>query len=620
MWKALKEGDFEQFKREINADRRKATARGPVGELPVHVAFLYNSAKHMEIAKWLMAEFPETVSEVYVGDLYDGENLLHMSIVNKQNDMIKYLIEKDPGLIHGQATGSFFARPVEVEVGADAGNFYFGEYPLSLAACTNQKTVVQYLVEHGADLAAVDKNGNNVLHICVLHERMEMFSFVLGLWRSQQHPSTTLPLDKQRNCDNHTPITLCAEENKPKMLEFLINASKNHQWSYGSVSSDLYPLDEIDPLPSPEFTGAFEIIVNRANLDCLSVDFMMKLFNAKWAKYEGLFFKRFLSMLCLVLVFTLAVILNSDKATCRDIARAPLAVSTDAPPPPKGEELAALLAQCLDEHWISLFVRQVCEITVVIGVCYSAYLEQRKIRMSGFGSGVAFAQKLMGFGFIFCILSASVLRTMESAYEDVSIAIGSLVAWGYLLFFLLGFRLTGPFIVMLYRMFVLDVSRFSILIMVCFLGFAQAFYVLFDDHGFGLFFFRIKSMFLAMLGELDFEEYSQSEFPVLTVCLIVVFVIVVTIVLLNILVAMMSTTYSEVVEEAFHQWVLEASRIMLSLQKEMTPNEMKELLKKNPNFTESNGQRYLQIISKNADQYPLETPEQMETNRRELGF
>lgn len=130
------------------------------------------------------------------------------------------------------------------------------------------------------------------------------------------------------------------------------------------------------------------------------------------------------------------------------------------------------------------------------------------------------------------------LRLFGSSYADIPLAIASLCAWIYMLFFLLGFRMTGPFIVMMYKMLMVDVSRFSVLVMVFFFGFTQSLYVVFDDDGLSAFFLRLKALFLAMLGDFDFQEYATSRFPMVTVSLLVVFVILVPIMLLNILVAM----------------------------------------------------------------------------------
>lgn len=64
-----------------------------------------------------------------------------------------------------------------------------------------------------------------------------------------------------------------------------------------------------------------------------------------------------------------------------------------------------------------------------------------------------------------------------------ALAIASIFGWGYVLFFVMAFRLTGPFVVMIYQMLFNDVLRFCIIYMVFLAGFSQTFFILFDYNG-----------------------------------------------------------------------------------------------------------------------------------------
>ena len=63
------------------------------------------------------------------------------------------------------------------------------------------------------------------------------------------------------------------------------------------------------------------------------------------------------------------------------------------------------------------------------------------------------------------------------------LALASLLGWGYMLFFVMAFQLTGPFVVMIYEMLFNDVLRFFIIYIVFLAGFSQAFFILFDNNG-----------------------------------------------------------------------------------------------------------------------------------------
>jgi hypothetical protein len=77
----------------------------------------------------------------------------------------------------------------------------------------------------------------------------------------------------------------------------------------------------------------------------------------------------------------------------------------------------------------------------------------------------------------------NILRLFDMAAESAVLAIASIVGWGYMLFFVMAFRLTGPFVVMIYQMLLNDVLRFFIIYIVFLAAFSQAFFILFDNNG-----------------------------------------------------------------------------------------------------------------------------------------
>ena len=46
---------------------------------------------------------------------------------------------------------------------------YWGESPLSFSACLSLTEAFELLLDSGADIYATDSNGNNVLHMMVIH-------------------------------------------------------------------------------------------------------------------------------------------------------------------------------------------------------------------------------------------------------------------------------------------------------------------------------------------------------------------------------------------------------------------------------------------------------------------
>ncbi len=207
-------------------------------------------------AKTIIGRFPESIAQVYDKPEYQGENVLHISVINKNAEMVDWLLSAEGNLpyrdrmLRAAATGNFF------KIGSAC---YYGEYPLAFAACTNQWNLVELLIKHGADMDLVDSNGNNVLHLLVIQNLPEIYSKYKKLWIQKQEEKAKAdggdkkdggpksePLWKRLNNDHLTPLTLSAKLGQKDMFSFLLDERKITQWTYGPVSCVLYPLDQLD--------------------------------------------------------------------------------------------------------------------------------------------------------------------------------------------------------------------------------------------------------------------------------------------------------------------------------------------------------------------------------------
>jgi len=232
----------------LRADPHVLSTRGPVGELPLHMCFLYGSPAHHVLGFYLMAIAPHLVTETYLGTEYTGENILHIVIIQQNLRMVERLVRMEPSLMQARATGNFFAK-------GNASGCYYGETPLNFAACTGQEAMVAFLIKVGGidALEAADRLGNNILHLMVLHSRPQMFQLVKSEWirlneARPPHKRATgnRVLWMRRNAQGLTPLTLSAAEGNLMMFSFLLEEDKQMQWSYGPCSCWVYPLDQID--------------------------------------------------------------------------------------------------------------------------------------------------------------------------------------------------------------------------------------------------------------------------------------------------------------------------------------------------------------------------------------
>jgi len=246
------------------------------------------------------------------------------------------------------------------------------------------------------------------------------------------------------------------------------------------------------------------------------------------------------------------------------------------------------------------------ELIILIGVIVKGQTEFRELTTQGWrdyfsSSGSGFLENVVSLSFCTMILGVTFLRIFQSPYEDALLSLASVLAWMYMLFFFLGFRLTGPFVVMIYEMLIADFRRFGTIFVIFLFGFSEAFYIIFNESGFYAFLARIKACFVAMLGAFEFDDYSAARYPPLSIALLLIYVVVVTILLLNLLIAMMGDTFQRISEDADKKWHLEWARIIFSIENEMSPHE--RLDPANQYWTTVNGNRYLQVQEVNANHF-----------------
>jgi hypothetical protein len=191
--------------------------RDAVGATAVHVAYLYREWK---IGRFLVENFPAIAAKPYSkgqwnddsaveGDggpgTYTGENILHIAIIHRNYDEVRWLLEfyfkqgdKENlrKLLTGVTTGVVFQ---------EGSSFYFGGLPLLFAVCSNRIEIFDIMLyylgkfeepaDEEIDGPASDKectvtvgpravfcwdcNGNTALHFAVLYKLDDMYMHVL---------------------------------------------------------------------------------------------------------------------------------------------------------------------------------------------------------------------------------------------------------------------------------------------------------------------------------------------------------------------------------------------------------------------------------------------------------
>ena len=118
---------------------------------------------------------------------------------------------------------------------------------------------------------------------------------------------------------------------------------------------------------------------------------------------------------------------------------------------------------------------------------YKGYCEIFEMRTSGVKSyfnatGTALLENIISLIYCISIMCLSISHIFGSELERMFLALAAVSGYSYLFFFLLAFKLTGPMVIMVYRMLCNDVLKFCIVYIVFLGGFGQAFFVLRGGH------------------------------------------------------------------------------------------------------------------------------------------
>ncbi|KAJ7308797.1 hypothetical protein JRQ81_008063 [Phrynocephalus forsythii] len=455
---------------------------------------------------------------------YKGHTALHIAIEKRNLDLVKLLVENGAD-VHAKACGTFFQQKKKGVC------FYFGELPLSLAACTNQPEVMDYLLQNPhrkASLTEQDSLGNTALHalVAVADDSEENTDLVLRMYHKilveGARSDPTWRLEEIVNKAGLTPLKLAVKTGKVQIFKHMLRreikdpkfrhlSRKFTEWTYGPIHISLYDLSSID---SYEENSVLEI----------------------------------------------------------------LAYSNDTPPP-------FPVTTSPGDVW-----RAVGQVVVLLGGLYlflaqSLYLWRRRhswksLLVDGCIEIFLFVQSVA--------LLLSAVTYLAGVEEYVLFLVFSLVlGWVNMLYYTRGFQQMGIYIVMIQKTILRDLLHFLMVYVVFLFGFATALIILtavappaarngsapLDGEGQGpavMYAGLLKTSlelfkFTIGMGDLEFHEHVRFKYFVML--LLLLFVVLTYILLLNMLIALMSETVTHVSGYSRSVWKLQRAIAILEIEK-----------------------------------------------------
>ncbi|XP_042665549.1 transient receptor potential cation channel subfamily V member 6 [Centrocercus urophasianus] len=210
-------------------------------------------------------------------------------------------------------------------------------------------------------------------------------------------------------------------------------------------------------------------------------------------------------------------------------------------------------------------LRLVGELITVIGAVVILILEIPDILRVG--AAKYFGQTILGGPFHIIVITYAcmilvtmVMRLTSTTGEVVPMSFALVLGWCNVMYFARGFQMLGPFTIMIQKMIFGDLMRFCWLMAVVILGFASAFYIIFqteNPENLGQFYNYPMSLFTTFelfLTIIDGPANYDVDLPFMYSVVYFAFAIIATLLMLNLLIAMMGDTHWRVAHERDELW------------------------------------------------------------------
>ncbi|KAM9732674.1 transient receptor potential cation channel subfamily V member 1-like isoform 2-T3 [Menidia menidia] len=467
---------------------------------------------------------------------------------------------------------------------------YRGELPLSLAACTNQPKVVEFLLENPhnrADPTLTDSQGNTVLHALIViadntPENTDMITRMYDNILIQHHKlqeKGSVQLEEIENNQGLTPLKLAAKLGRIGLFRHMLNrefedeetrnlSRKFTEWVYGPVHSSLYDMRSID---TDQSGSVLEIIVFGTEIpnrpEMLEVEPLRSLLQNKWETFASkLFLINFLAYLMWLSIFTTVAFYRKSGQPPFPVEELPLDLLRLA-----GELISVLGAARFLYKTISIFRRNPPNL--------------KSLFTDGFSEILFLLQA-------FLLLGAAGLYCAGFREYVVLLVLSLALAWVNVLYYSRGSRQLGIYNVMMQRMILGDLLHFLCVYSVLLLGFSAAVVTLIDEspatnrtlprgRSFNVETFRCErpgyhdmgfttlELFKFTIGMGDLEFTDQVQYREVFYILLLCYILLTYILMLNMLIALMGNTVERISSQSQPLWNLQRAFTILDMERSL---------------------------------------------------
>jgi len=586
-------------------------------ETILHIAVKFN---HNRIIKLLIETCPELMFHDRPNTSYKGQTALHVAIAKGNTKAVKIMLSKRTkkacsqkyDLKHNLALGKKFANTVMM-----------GELPLSVAALTFNKEMINTLVNKGAKKHRHNSKGDTVFHSLIRYAAIypEKTKDVLNTLdylhknfidntENSSHEND-LSIWFIPNSDGLNPLQLSASLSQLEIFEHILKLPNvycflnDHDGLFDQKSYDITEIDtiatELWSSDQQKRTAELQQHVTANNVEGLST-----------RTFE-----------------------NKEESVCRPIEflkrqkqKSILEIMFEIKSPSAFEFLQQPIMRCVIKtkwqvykwyYYIWMVFHLLFMVTLTVFAVYNSddnsheanssvamtteamsTVPQRKNFTSGF-KWIYFSVGLFYFlyelfhlffrvksydikqlvnilhngiyrviltVFSLCLIIDQILTEVMDNYENGFLIISLITGWWFVVFFLRAHKKFGFFTVMIHKIILGDLIRFGLLICLMLIAFSAAVNMAFkgsitQNKDLLSYPYTMMLLFKLMMGLGDIEELYEARRPWIAVCLFIAFVILTYVLMMNALIAMMSQTCTIVSENRHIQWRVQQLSIIM---------------------------------------------------------
>ncbi|XP_069069313.1 transient receptor potential cation channel subfamily V member 6-like [Pleurodeles waltl] len=541
----------------LQSEKLDPYAKGNLGETILHIALLNNN---LEVAEIIMDMVPSLINEPMDCDIYRGETALHIAILKHDIETVNKLLDRGAD-VHAQACGTCFMPGKESVC-------YYGEFPLSFAACVGNEEITKVLLKHNARLDAQDSFGNTVFHVLTLQPDKRnvcrMYDMIIGLVPEK----TCQVVERLKNNDGFTPLKTAAHEGDITMFNYFVKRQKKVYWKMGTISYCIYDLTHIDSLTDQ--TSVLDIITSSRKPQVrklLSVTPVKELLNEKWRSFG---YKNFIVWMCCYIMY---IVIFTTSSMYRPL---------EPMPPEKSDNMTIRKLKSLAASYVTNedYLRLTGELITLVGAVIILFCEIPHLIKIGprhyighISVGGPFSLLMVFYSIL--IFTVVVLRCIQCEAVDIPLSIALIIGWCNCIYFARGFRMLGQFSIMIQKIIFTDLLQWCTLVFICVIGFSSAFYVIFQTLDLTQYLYfenypiTMYTVVELMMGLIDLPVPSDVASPAIAYIVYSLYMILVYLLLLNILIAMMDDTYWRVAEEREDLWKIQIAATILLLERRL---------------------------------------------------